>query len=290
MQTISSALRNAINNGTPQRALLVFNDREFSNEDIVLGTGISINEEFNSAEDLTIGTCPSSIIQFTLLNDRQQLSNFNFGWFNAYLGAMVQDDDEPGESEIVRVFTEHGVSRKYIFAPLGIFYAEKPTVIAQKKISVTAYDQMIVFESNIPNAETLGISYPTTIGAIMDSICTIFNVTFDSDGFMNADLEVESEPEEFQQAKTRDVIGWIAECACSIARFTREGHLEFAWFTNTGTEFTEHNYSAFSPAWYETNPINGLYLRDTNDGTESSVGASKTNNYLIMNNPFLREV
>ena len=290
MQEISPALRNAINLGNPQRALIVFNDREFSNEDIVLGSGLSLSEEFNTAEELTIGTCPSSIIQFTLLNDSQQLSNFNFGWFNAYLGAMVANDDEPGAAEIVRTFTEHGVSRKYIFAPLGIFFAEKPTVLVQKKISVMAYDQMSVFESNFPNATALGITYPTTIGTILDSICTFFGIEFDSDGFLNADLEVASEPEEFVQAKTRDVIGWIAECACSIARFTREGHLEFAWFTNTGTVFTEHNYSAFSPAWYETNPINGLYLRDTNDGTESSVGASKTNNYLIMNNPFLREV
>ena len=36
MQTLSTALQNAIDSGNPQRVLLVFGNDEFSNEDIVI--------------------------------------------------------------------------------------------------------------------------------------------------------------------------------------------------------------------------------------------------------------
>ena len=54
MQTVSETLRNAINSGSPQRVLIVFSDREFTNEDIVLSSGVSLKEEFNSENDITI--------------------------------------------------------------------------------------------------------------------------------------------------------------------------------------------------------------------------------------------
>lgn len=286
MYEVSDALRSAIDAGNPQRCLLVFNEDEFSNEDILMSGGIELDEEFNSDEELTIGSCPSSMLRFTLLNDVGQLSEFEFGWFTAYIGARI---DSGYPTEITRTYTENGVELTYAFAPLGTFYAEKPTVIAKKTINVVAYDQMILAEKTLPSSTALGITYPTTLGTIYECVCDCIGVTPVSLEFLNSDLEVAAEPEEFAKAKVRDVLGWIAECACSIARINRDGQIELAWFNTTETVYNESYYSQFSPAWYATEAINGMYCRDTGDGTESSVGTSKTNNYLIMNNPFLRE-
>jgi len=285
MQTVSTALRTAINAGNPQRILLVFEDTEFTNEDIVITKGLTLDEEFNTEEDIAIGSCPSSVISFDLLNDNGQLEDFEFGWFTAYMGARI---DTGTPTEITRTFTENGSSKTYAFCPLGVFYAEKPSVLVKSVISITAYDQMKLLEVNMPSSETLGITYPTTIADIYEAICTYLDITALSSQFLNYDLEVVSEPAEFANAKIREVIGWIAECACSIARFSRTGGLEFVWFSTQDVSFSESNYSGFTYSWYETQSIDGLYCRDTESGTDETEGTDKTNSYLILDNPFLK--
>ena len=289
MQTVGTALRNAINAGNPQRILLIFSDREISNEGIVVSNGFELSEEFNSEEDIAIGLTPSSYVTFTLLNDEDQLEDFEFGWFSAYIGARTSDSTV-AQGEIRRQFTEGGSTVYYTFSPLGIFYASKPKIIKKKTISVTAYDQMAYLDVNMVSSETMALVYPTTLGAYFARLCTVMNISTYEDSFLNYDMEITKEPADISDATVRQVISWIAECACSIARFNRYGNLEFAWFNTTQEEYDEHNYSAFSPAWYETNAINGLYCRDTGAVTENINGSTLTNNYLIQDNPFLREV
>lgn len=282
MQSISSELQEALYNNAPQRVLLVFSDREFTNEDILLSNGLEISEEFNSEEDLTIGLTPSAMARFSLLNDENQLEDFEFGWFRAYIGAKVEYTTG---QEITREY-EDGT---YAFCPMGQFYASKPKIIRKKTVAVSAYDRMAYLEGDMPSSETLGITYPTTIGTIFTQICTTLNVPTTVSSFLNSGLEVAEEPADFRNVSVRQVIGWIAECACSNARFSREGNLEFAWFGSTEAEFDESQYKAFTPAWYETKAIDGLYCRNMSDESEASEGSTKTNNYLIQDNPFLRE-
>ena len=285
MQTVSTALRTAINAGNPQRVLLVFSDNEFTNEDIVINKGFTLSEEFNTDENISIGSCPSSVISFDLLNDNGQLEDFEFGWFTAYLGARI---DTGTPTEITRSYME-GVSYKtYAFSPLGVFYAEKPNVLVKSVISVTAYDRMKLLEVDMPSATTLELTYPTTIAGIYEAICSYLNITALSSQFLNYDLVVSEEPKEFANAKIREVIGWIAECACSIARFSRTGGLEFVWFTVQDLSYSESNYSDFTYSWYQTKAIDGLYCRDTKSATDTTAGDDMTNRYLILDNPFLK--
>lgn len=284
MQSISTALRNAIDAGNKQRVLLVFGNDEFSNEDIEMSAGLNLSEEFNSEEELTIGLTPSAVLTFTMLNDHGQLVNFGFGWFTAYLGARI---DSGTPTEITRTFTEDGKTVTYAFAPLGTFYAEKPDVVVKKTIAVTAYDQMLKFDKDMPSASALSLNYPTTVSAIFQAMCTYAGVTPASNTFLNSTLDVEEEPPDFEMSTMRAVLGWIAEVACSNARFNRAGQLEFAWFNNTSETYDEGNYKEFTPSWYQTSAINGVYFRDTNESKETSNGTTKTNNYLIQDNPFL---
>ena len=288
MQTVSEALRNAIDAGNPQRVLFVFSGNvEYTNEDIAISSGVELNEEFNSERNITIGLTPSSTLSFTLLNENNQLSGLNFGWFHFYIGARI---DEGAPTEITRNYTENGESVTYAFAKIGTFYAKKPDVIKKKTVSVTAYDRMVLFDRDMPSSATLGISYPTTIGNILTKMCSYISVSLESSSFLNNDLTVDSEPKDFRTATMRQVVSWIAECACSTARFNRAGNLELVWFsTASGALYDEHNYKGFDYAWYETTGINGLYCRDTTKATETQDGTTKTNNYLIQDNPFLMD-
>ena len=96
-------------------------------------------------------------------------------------------------------------------------------------------------------------------------------------------------PEQFENATMREVLGWVAEAACSNARFNRDGLLEFFWFnTSVVTRYDEHNYSDFTPTWYATAAIDGLHIRNGDSTKEYTIGGGD-NAYMIQDNPFLRQ-
>lgn len=288
MYTVSQTLQTAIANGTPQRVLLEFIDANvsFSNEDIVVSTGVELSEMFNSETDLTIGKCPSAEIRFDMLNDNGQLEDFQFGKFKAWLGARI-DNGTPANSAKIKTFSGGLYPGLYEFTPLGVFIADRPAVVKKKILSITANDQMQLFDVDMPTATAMSLTYPTTLSTLFTKMCNYVGVQYKSATFMNSTLTVSSQPEDFEDATMREVLGWIAEAACSIARFDRDGLLEMAWFSTVNSVYDEHNYTDFSPSWYATKAIDGLHVRNANSEAETVLGQS-TNNYLIQDNPFLR--
>lgn len=292
MYTVSQTLQTAINNGTPQRVLLEFTDANavFSNEDVLVSSGVELDELFNSETDLTIGLCPSAEIRFDMLNDAGQLDDFTFGKFKAWLGARI-DSGTPSASAKTKTFTGGEQPGLYEFTPLGLFIAERPAVVRKKILSITANDQMQLFDVDMPDATALNVTYPITMGNLFAAMCAYAGVQqYDTTKALNMGLVINEEPEKFTSATMRDVLGWIAEAACCIARFDRDGVLEMAWFsnlTNTAT-YDEHTCSDFSPYWYAAKGIDGLHIRNA-DSTEEYTYGTGTNAYLIQDNPFLRQ-
>ena len=289
MQEISQALRHAIDNGNPQRFLIVFESGdEFSNEDIVVSSGVHYKMYFNSETDLTIGLCPSAEISFTMLNDVNQISDFAFGTFTAYMGAAITEGT-PTEA-VQRTYTEHGQQVLYAFSPLGVFEAARPDVIKKLMIDITANDRMTLFDKDMPSATELGLTKPFTPLAVLQALCNHVGVTLKTTSFLNATSVSAAEwPEQFEDATMREVIGKIAEAACSNARFSRDGQLELVWFNQTGKTFNESDYTDFTPTWYETAQITGLHIRNADSTAELTLGTSG-NDYMIQDNPFLRQV
>ena len=296
MYQFSQTLAAALNAKKPQRVLIEFFRKpsgtayspvvQFSNEDILVSNGLQLNTEFIGESDLTIGLCPSAEIRFTLLNDAGQLNSFEFGRFRAYLGARI-DSGTPGSSAKTKSFTEDGVSRLYEFAPLGVFEVQRPDVVRVQTIDVSANDLMTLFDEDMPSASALELTYPSTVGTIVQKLCSYVGVTLASTTFLNSTLAVSAEPEQFGDASMRDVLKWAGEVACSIVRFNRAGSLEFVWFNTTTKVYDEHNYSEFTPSWYETKAIDNLHVRNA-ESTAESVTGSGSNPYLIQNNPFLK--
>ena len=211
MYTVSQTLQTAIANGTPQRVLLEFTDANvsFSNEDIVVSTGVELSEIFNSETDLAIGKCPSAEIRFDMLNDNGQLENFQFGKFKAWLGARI-DNGTPANSAKTKTFSGGLYPGLYEFTPLGVFIADRPAVVKKKILSITANDQMQLFDVDMPTATAMSLTYPTTLSTLFTKMCNYVGVQYKSATFLNSTLTGSSQPEDFEDATMREVLGWIA--------------------------------------------------------------------------------
>lgn len=285
MYTIPTTLQTALTNKTPQRVLIEFANKTFSNEKVAVTSGVELDEIFQSADDFTVGGTPSAEIRFTLINENNELNNFAFGRFTAWLGARI-DSGTPGSNTKTETFTENGVTKTYQFTPLGTFIAERPNVVNVKAISITANDQMQLFDVDMPkdNASGFNITWPATLATLYTKMCSYVGVSYRTSSFTNSNLVVSSRPKAFNNATMRDVLSWIAEAAGSVCRFNRDGKLDMVWFNTVNKTYDENDYSGFEPYWYETTAVNGLAVRS---GSNEHVTGSGSNKYLIKDNPFL---
>ena len=188
-----------------------------------------------------------------------------------------------------RIMTERdGTNEKlYEFVPLGTFIADRPNVPDVLMIDFNCNDLMMKLDKDMPTKSQLGVSYPTTIGALFTKVCQYFHVPYETNTFINSGAAIAKEPEEFKNATARTVIGWIAEAAASNARFSRDGKLVMDWVRNSGMVLDEANYSEFRPYWYETTTVNRIKNRDTQGSAEKEYGSGQ-NIYLIQDNPLLK--
>lgn len=89
MYNCTSAFHKAVADGAEQKALLIFSDCVFTDEDISVEDGIEFRDYFNTDEDLAIGQANSNEISFSLFNDDRLLNSYKFGDFTALLGVQI---------------------------------------------------------------------------------------------------------------------------------------------------------------------------------------------------------
>ena len=92
MYPASADFHRAVANGNEQKALLIFSDCVFDDDDISVENGIEFNDYFNTEEDLSIGQATSNEISFSLFNDDRLLNDYEFGDFLATLGVLIGTD------------------------------------------------------------------------------------------------------------------------------------------------------------------------------------------------------
>lgn len=90
MYSCSNAFHEAVKNGNEQKALLIFSDAVFTDEDISVERGIEFHDYFNTEEDLSVGQAISNEISFTLFNDDRLLNDYEFGEFLATIGVYIE--------------------------------------------------------------------------------------------------------------------------------------------------------------------------------------------------------
>lgn len=290
----------ALQNQEPQRWLFVWQDGTLlSNEDISVEDGVKYDSTFCSETDLTIGLTPSAQISFTMLNKDFQWQDFGFGSFFAWLGVRTAYESNGSESTrhptltlTGNVLTVNGNGRleTYEMVPFGSFHADRPNIMRKVMIEVQAFDQMQLFEQQMPSATALNITYPgLTAKALLQAMCTYLGVTLGTTTFMNEGLTLDKAPDAFATCSMREVLGWIAEAACSNARFNRQGELVLSWLNPVNRSFDEHGYTQFEYTEYATTPVDKLSVRNEDSTSEVVItGETDSSPYMIQDNPFLK--
>lgn len=101
MYPCSEAFHTAVRNNNPQKALLIFSDLVFTNDDVNVENGIRFIDCFNMEEDISIGQTLSNEIDFSLFNDDRLLNDYVFGDFLSTLGVLIREER----------YSQHGIAQ-----------------------------------------------------------------------------------------------------------------------------------------------------------------------------------
>ena len=188
-----------------------------------------------------------------------------------------------GEDKTISDYMPDGTKETYTYVDLGVFYAERPARTRVNIISIDGHDALSLFDVS---TELMPITFPITLKALLDRLCSFVGVSNKTQSFINDDIEIQASSDIFQNTTARDVVGFIAEAACANAKIDQDGNLYFAWWEESGLTIDENDYFEFIPFEYSVKPIDRLQVRNSNSDIGILVG-SGTNGYVIQENPFL---
>ena len=181
-------------------------------------------------------------------------------------------------------FTSGGVD-KYEYVPLGTFYFSTPEQRRVANISCEALDGMQKFNVDVDDWWA-SLQWPLTRGQLLQSLCTYVGVTLKTATFPGSTESIASAPMAGNGFVGKDVLGWIAETACSYARMSRDGGLELVWFTTQSVKLTQNQHFGDSPAEYETPDVEALHVQVANTDLGVMLPENGSGNeYQVLDNP-----
>lgn len=199
-------------------------------------------------------------------------------WAQAGRGMWMNDN-------MLYEFYKNGTTSTYEYVKLGTFIAELPTKRKADLVEVEANDRMTKFDV-IVDGYINRIKYPTTLAQIYSGLCEFIGVTSATTTFINSTVTFSEAPVQLENVTGRELLGWIAEAACSFARFTRDGELELAWFDPTTVTLSASSIFENNCAEFLIELIDKLQVIVTEKDIGVVIGTGE-NGYQIVDNPFL---
>lgn len=174
---------------------------------------------------------------------------------------------------------------KYEYVPLGTFYFNTPEQRRVANISCEALDGMQLFNVDVDDWWA-ALKWPLTRGQLLQSLCTYVGMTLKTATFPGSTESIASAPMAGNGLVGKDVLGWIAETACSYARMSRDGGLELVWFTAQSVKLTRNQHFGDSPAEYETPAVEALHVMVANTDLGVMLPENGSGNeYQVLDNP-----
>lgn len=270
-------------------ALLRQPDREFKVKVNVDGTEYDnsviadfvIDNSVTSLDGFEVGTAIPSTLTITLRTNYEIQPNAKMIPYLALstTGLTWEQTDIPW-NEMIVPWDGTGTS----WLPLGEFYVDK-----REKINgvwtFTCYDKLVF--ADVAYISTL--SYPTTMKAVWDEICSRLGWTYDSSVQINPSYMVQVGPAGFTM---RQVLGYIAGANAASVIVGKDGVIKFKRFTTAEEPVFNMGSSDYIRA-FQTNPIK-TYSRvvvtyDTEDQLTLEAGSGDENHTLNLENPFMNQ-
>lgn len=181
-------------------------------------------------------------------------------------------------------FASGGVD-KYEYVPLGTFYFSTPEQRRVANISCEALDGMQKFNVDVDDWWA-ALKWPLTRGQLLQSLCAHVGVTLKTTTFPGSTVSIASAPMAGNGLVGKDVLGWIAETACSYARMSRDDKLELVWFAAQSVKLTQNQHFGDSPAEYETPAVEALHVMVANTDLGVMLPENGSGNeYQVLDNP-----
>lgn len=175
---------------------------------------------------------------------------------------------------------------KYEYVPLGTFYFDTPEQRRVANISCEALDGMQKFNVDVDDWWA-SLQWPLTRGQLLARLCAEVGVTLKTATFPGSTESIASAPMAGNGFVGKDVLGWIAETACSYARMSRDDKLELVWFSTQNVKLTQNQHFGDSPAEYETPAVEALHVQVANTDLGVMLPENGTGNeYQVLDNPF----
>lgn len=213
----------------------------------ILENGLTVDRYCFSSGKLEIGSAVASELSVKLDNHLGKFDTVDFDGavFSVSVGIKKWDAKQWENAALYHI-------------PLGIFTVDDITK-DESSITLNALDNMVKFDKPFDS----DITFPTTVGDLLQKACTACGVLPQTTDFPNASYRVIEYPEG-DDLTWRQIVQWIAEIAGTNAWVDWNGHLRLTWFEDTDIEITSFDrYSSETEEYSVT--VTGVQIVDTND-------------------------
>ena len=155
------------------------------------------------------------------------------------------------------------MAERWEYAPLGNFIAEKPSKTQDDIITVSAYDQMSLFDRDATSFIS-GLTFPLTLTQLFVKLCEYVKIGYKSGTLINGSVSYSASTFIADGYTLRDILSFIAEAAGGFARISRDGAAEIAWFASSGRTIGKKQRFSLDLAEYTTKAVGGISIKNTN--------------------------
>ena len=242
--------------------------------------GLSVMDMFNTDVNTQVGLAVSTPIELNLLNPDGALNNFAYGRCKIYIDLFDPDDQE------------------WLPCPIGVFLIEVPVKRNLQKVTASGYDQMRKLDE-VADAWWNEINWTggVTVSGLITSLASSVGVALDpniSSHILNGSKSYTSAPFAANQITYKNIAAWIGGVTGTNAYFTRDGALDFKWFSVAQAVGRNMVFNADIPgtpvlnietAEYAVTPIDMLHVLCSDPELNATVGTG-SNVYELSGNPF----
>ena len=213
MISCSEAFKAKINNGDiplVRMKLITASGRTFTIEDGQFwGNSVSFSHATSQDGAFTVGSAVIGGFNFALTNFDRTFDNVDFS------GAVV----------VPLLYFEIDGTREYLAK--GIYYITSH-VTSGNIIRCQAMDGLKLLDQSRTT-----ITYPTTVQALVEAICTANNLTLDTVTIPNGNFALQAPTDstgEPIQMTDRQMLSYACQCIGCFAQMNENGHLEIRWY------------------------------------------------------------
>lgn len=260
--------------------LLKRNPGDFDSNGRIAQEGLSVMDIFNTDVNTQVGLAVSTPIELNLLNPDGALNNFAFGRCKIFIDVF---DPEPQE---------------WLPCPIGVFIIDIPVKRNLQKVTASGYDQMRELDE-VADAWWNDINWTggVTVENLISALATNAGVSLDanfSSHILNGSKSYTAAPFVANQLTYKNIAAWLAGVTGTNAYFTRDGALDFKWFSVAQANGRNVVFNSDIPgtpvlnietAEYTVTPVDMLNVLCSDSTLNATVGTG-SNVYELVGNPF----